>query len=182
MRLKLLIPPASEPLTLDEAKAHLRVDGTEEDVYISALITAAREMVENYTNRQLMPATYEGIADALVHFTLPKAPFQELVSIQYMTTGDVLTPLAADNYTFLEGGEPAVILVKRPADYKEVENGVKITFTAGYTAVPESLKAAMKLLIGHLYENREEVTVAVAAHQLPKASEYLMNPYRVFQF
>jgi uncharacterized phiE125 gp8 family phage protein len=182
MRLKLITPPVAEPLTLDEVKGHLRVEHSDEDALITALIQATREAVENYTNRQLMPATYEGIADDLAHFTLPKAPFQALVSIQYTNSGDVLTALPAENYTFLEGGEPAVILVKRPADYKDVENGVKITFTAGYTSVPESLKAAMKLLIGHLYENREESIIGVQANQLPKASEYLMGPYRVFQF
>jgi uncharacterized phiE125 gp8 family phage protein len=182
MRLRLLTPPIAEPLTLDEAKAHLRVDGTEEDAYISALITAAREMVENYTNRQLMEATFEGICDDLGDITLPKPPFRELISIQYTTSGDVLATLAAENHTYLEGSEPAVVKVKKPQDYKEAENGVKVTFKAGYTTVPASLKAAMQLLVGHLYENREEVTMAVTANQLPKASEYLMNPYRVFQF
>jgi hypothetical protein len=59
-----------------------------------------------------------------------------------------------------------------------VENYINQPLT-GFEAVPFSLKSAMLLLIGHLYENREEVTVGVNANQLPKASEYLMNPYRV---
>jgi uncharacterized phiE125 gp8 family phage protein len=182
MRLKLITPPVAEPLTLDEVKGHLRVEHSDEDALITALIQATREAVENYTNRQLMPATYELICDELEHITLPKAPFLELVSIQYTNSADVLTTLPSDHVTVLDGADPAVILFIKPTDYKKTLNGVKITFTAGYTSVPESLKAAMKLLIGHLYENREESIIGVQANQLPKASEYLMGPYRVFQF
>jgi uncharacterized phiE125 gp8 family phage protein len=182
MRLKLITAPTAEPLTLQEVKDHLRVTHSDEDALITALIQATREAVENYTNRQLMPATYEGIADKLEPFSLPKAPFSELLSIEYTASNGQLTPLSAEDYTVLEGGVPAVLLVKKPADYAETLNGVRITFTAGYTNVPESLKAAMKLLIGHLYENREETIIGVQSNQLPKASEYLMGPYRVFQF
>lgn len=202
MRLKLITPPTSEPLTLAEVKVHLRVDHADEDALINALIGATREAVEHYTNRQLMEATYELVADELHDLTLPKPPFSALVSIEYTNNQDTLTALPAENYTYLDGSEPAVILVKRPEDYKKTENGVKIRFTAGYVKeetttdtlgnttttkvpnVPESLKAAMKLLIGHLYENREEVNVGTVSYAkaLPKASEYLMNPYRVFQF
>lgn len=209
MRLKLITPPTAEPLTLLEAAQHLKLadtqvqaDGLEDKALVQALIQATREAVENYTNRQLMEATYELVCDDLENVTLPKAPFKAIVSIHYTNNQDVLTLLPAANYTVLDGGEPAVILVKKPSDYKKTLNGVKIRFTAGYVKeetttdnlgnttttkvpiVPESLKAAMKLLIGHLYENREEVTIGTVSYAkaLPKSSEYLMNPYRVFQF
>ena len=47
-------PPAVEPVTLSEAKAHLRVDATDDDAYIITLISAAREWCEQYLDRTLV--------------------------------------------------------------------------------------------------------------------------------
>ena len=59
MGLRLTVAPTSEPITRAEAKAFAKVDVTDDDSLIDALITAARQLVETEQNRQLMPATYE---------------------------------------------------------------------------------------------------------------------------
>jgi len=61
--LKLVTPPAVEPVTLDEAKAHLRLDSNEDDTYVSALIAAARERVELFLRRALITQTFEFTLD-----------------------------------------------------------------------------------------------------------------------
>ena len=55
--------PATEPLTLTEAKEHLRVDGTDEDTLITSIITVARKLCENYTNRAFITQTWTQTED-----------------------------------------------------------------------------------------------------------------------
>lgn len=64
MPLQLISPPAEEPLSLAEAKLHLRVDFSDEDALISALISAARQAAETITARQLVTARWKYILDA----------------------------------------------------------------------------------------------------------------------
>lgn len=148
---------------------------------VEALIKASREAVENYTGRQLCPATYELRGEMLPETVeIPKLPFVQITSVKYHTGTEEKT-LDNTGYTVIEGATFPLVLIKVPEDAAQVWNGVKIQFTTGYTVVPESLKVAMKLFIGHFYENREEVTVGAMNPKNPVASEYLMNPYRVYR-
>lgn len=56
--LVVVTPPAAEPITLDEAKLHLRVTGTDDDAYITGLITAARQYEEKVQNRAFITTTF----------------------------------------------------------------------------------------------------------------------------
>ena len=53
---------------------------------------------------------------------------------------------------------------------------------ASASAVPYPLKQAMKLLIGHWYENREAVVVGQVPMEVPLAAEALISPYRRASF
>ena len=46
MALVMTSPPVCEPVTVDEAKTHLRVDGTHEDVLVSSLSLTSRLQIE----------------------------------------------------------------------------------------------------------------------------------------
>lgn len=59
MPLQLVTPPAGEPVSLAEAKQHLRVDGGDDDLLIGSLITAARQAAETKTGRQLITARWK---------------------------------------------------------------------------------------------------------------------------
>ena len=63
MGLKLVAPPEVEPVTLEEAKAHLRLEGDSDDDYVSALLTAARERVELFLRRALITQAFEYVLD-----------------------------------------------------------------------------------------------------------------------
>ena len=60
MGLQITVQPASEPVTVSELKAQLRIPTayTNDDTELSSLITDARTLVELYLRRQLMPATF----------------------------------------------------------------------------------------------------------------------------
>jgi uncharacterized phiE125 gp8 family phage protein len=58
-------------------------------------------------------------------------------------------------------------------------NAITVRIVCGYSAVPEPLRLAMLLLIGHWWTNRDAVTTNSLA-ELPLGVDSLMGPYRVF--
>ena len=136
----LIAPPGEEPVTLAEAKAFCRIDGSDEDALVNALIAAARLQVESLTGRALITQTWRltmACAPRLVE--LPVIPVAALV--------------AAPAGAVLQGD--AVLLVE-PVDELTVD------YTAGYGAaadVPGDLKQAVLTLVAYWYENRDAVTV-----------------------
>jgi uncharacterized phiE125 gp8 family phage protein len=188
VRLYISVEPESEPITLADAKAHLRVDAPDDDAYITALITAARQWVEQMANLCLIEQTVVERFDSFPvygYFTLAKAPVLDVASIEYTdTNGDVQT-WAATEYDVDTVSKPARIMPKFGKTYPFTRVSlapVSITYTAGFgdeaADVPAPIIHAMKLLVGEMYENRQSLTNEQVA---PKrgALEKLLDNYRV---
>ncbi len=183
MPLQLVTPPAGEPISLAEAKLHLRVDGGDDDLLIGSLITAARQAAETITGRQLMTARWRLVLDAfpgplLMHagsgssFSLPthaillaKCPVQFVVSVEYLDMNGTTQVLPASDYVLDAACEPArlspVFGKTWPPTLPQI-GAVTVTFDAGYgsaSEVPEGLKSWIKLRVGSLYGHREEMAV-----------------------
>lgn len=161
--LELSSGPATEPLTTAQAKAHLRVDGSDEDTLIDALIKTARKFVENYTGRALITQTWilwldrieekagaepwwdgvrEGPASLLYpevsrEVLIPKAPLQSVTSITTFAPDDTDTEFAASNYFVDSKSTKGRVVLKDgviwPTNLREA-NAIKIEFEAGYGA------------------------------------------------
>jgi len=203
MRLKLLSAAESEPLSLLEAAQQLRLaddeaqaDQLPDKALIEGIIAAAREAVEHESGCQLLPAVYELVGEALPEtVVLPKSPFIRVEGIEYFD-GTGQTTLPKEQYSIVEGAEPMVLHLQRPADMLAKANSARIRFAAGYgkevtdgettrivPAVPASAKTAMKLLVTHLYENREAVLVgstSLIGTELPMGVQFYINPLRVY--
>jgi uncharacterized phiE125 gp8 family phage protein len=186
MALRLITPPAEEPVSLVEAKAHLRVTDPGEDTYISGLITAARMHIDGkdgILGRALVTQTWDLVLDAFPDDILvPLPPLQSVQQITYVDEDGNEQTLAPDQYTVDTVNEPGWIVAgpngwPKTGDYI---NAVRVTFTAGYQVVPEPIKIAVRLMIGHWYENREDVVIGVTVMKLPNASEMLLAPYKVY--
>jgi uncharacterized phiE125 gp8 family phage protein len=182
MPLQLVTPPAGEPVSLAEAKQHLRVDGGDDDLLIGSLITAARQAAETKTGRQLITARWKLLLDAFpgplmqsasgASFSLPghaillaKCPVQSVVSIEYLDMNGTTQVMPSSDYVLDAACEPARLT---PAFGKTWPptlpqmGAVSVTFDAGYgtaSAVPEGLKSWIKLRVGSLYGHREEMSV-----------------------
>lgn len=188
MRLKLITGPASEPVTLIEAKAHLRVVSTSDDAYITALIVAARQGAEHITGRALMPQTWELALDEFRSLiVLPKPPFVAVDSVKYVDGDGVLQTLDPASYLVDDYNEPARLMPAYAESWpyaRNQANAVLIRFRAGYSSletVPEQIKAWMLLRIGTLYANRESVAVGVSVASLPDVDR-LLDEYRVWGY
>src|SRR5688500_11691380 len=111
MALTRTAPPGTEPVTLDEAKAHLRVTTADDNTLITALIAAARQLVEDFTNRSLITQTWEWRLDAFPSWTLcvPQAPLVSVTSIQYVDPSGVTQVLANTEYLVDAQSQPGRI-------------------------------------------------------------------------
>ena len=194
---KVATPPASEPVTRDEAKLHLRVDSTDEDALIDGMIAAARQRVEEYTCRSLITQSLELYLDCFPfssrsralpveqsksepysEILLPRLPVASVTQISYADpdTG-VMTVLASTEYRVDLVSKPPRVTPEYDKSWpvtRDVTNAVKIEYVAGYgnaAAVPEVYKIAMKLLLTELYENRSKPNLKVA--------NSLLGPHRV---
>ena len=181
--------PAVEPLTVAEAKLHLRVDISDDDAYIGTLITAAREWVESYLDRTLIttqlilraaefpteelelarpPMVASGTATAVViTYTLADT-----------TTATLSTALYRVDRTTTPGNVAPIINGTWPSDVIEDANAVAVTYWAGYgptsASVPATIRHAMLMLIGHWYDRRSAVLTGTISKPLEFAVESLL--------
>lgn len=185
MALRRIIDATVEPVSLAEAKEHLRVTHALDDALIAALITAARQVAENELGRALMTQTWQKTLDQFpASIELPYPPVQAIQSVTYLDDSGALTLLAPASYTLDERSEPGWLVpaygYEWPTTLDSV-NAVTITYTAGYAdaaAVPAAIKAWINLHVGHLYENRESTVPGISIAPLPFLPG-LLDGYRV---
>ena len=204
MPMQLITPPAGEPVSLAEAKLHLRVDFDDDDSLIQVLISAARQAAETLTNRQLVTARWRMVLDSFPGpslmgvpagqtFTLPghavllpKSPVASVVEIRYLDMAGVWQVMPAANYTVDCACEPARITPVFgqiwPIALPQI-GAVSVIFDAGYgnaSAVPEGIKTWIKLRVGSLYVHREEVASMTRGRIDPLPFiDGLLDPYKV---
>ncbi|HEX4301542.1 MAG TPA: head-tail connector protein [Rhizomicrobium sp.] len=179
MPLTLTSPPALEPITLAEAKSHLKLDTTDDDALVTTIISAARARAEWHTGRALVTQSWTLWLDTWSQpLAIPLPPLQTVLSLTLYArdgTAHTVDPAtysadrAANRIVFAEPCTP-------PTDLRPF-NAVAVAFTAGYgdaaTDVPAPLRQALLELIAFLYENRGE-----APAELPLDCLALLAPYR----
>lgn len=188
MNIKVITPIASEPLTLSEAKTHMRIDFEDDDTYISALISVAREHCENFTGRALATQTLELILNEFPckdYIELPMSPIQSITSIKYKDAAGIEIIWDASNYINNLDAMPARIYLAYnkffPSFTPHPTAAVRIRYVAGHTIgnlIPKSIKQAMLLLLSHLYENREATSLK-ELKEVPFAVNMLLNPHKL---
>lgn len=185
----LLNAPSIEPVSLAEAKAHLRVEGTDQDSLITSLITAARLHVEQVTHRALIDQDWRLVLDRIPHdgcVELVKGPLR---AINAMTLFDdegtgTLLPMAE---IVLDIASVPGRLVVPDTLYGHVpvraHLGIEIDYKVGYGAsaqdVPLDLKQAILSLVAHWFDHRDAVIATGGGAIMPVGFEALIQPYEV---
>jgi len=189
MAFDIVTAAASEPITLAEAKNFLRVDHSDDDDLINALITAARSMCEEYTRRILVTTTIDEYFDQF-----PKNHWDGHSNILYLSRGPVAS-ISSVKYVDEIGSEQSISsslyvtdTISEPARIQSTDgwttgagviNQLIVRYVVGtdVSAIPKPLIQGMMLVSSDLYDQRND-----RVRQLPTASEYLWNPYRIFTF
>lgn len=173
--------PEVEVISLAQAKAHLRVDHDADDDLIVDLVHAAVDEAERYCNAAFFPKSFELTlpgwpASGVIY--IPKHPLIAVGSISYRDSdGDVQT-LDASAYVVSTDTLPPMISRAYGETWPQARchpAAVTVAFTAGYVTVPPAALIGIKLLLGHLYENRETVVVGGQAVELPLGAQHWLS-------
>lgn len=167
-----VVPPASEPLTLLETKAYLRVEGSAEDTLIASLITAARHYAETHLRKSLVSQRWKvAFADyAPERVWLPRGPVREMVEVTRIFLSGETETLDPARYRLESGGDTVYF------DGSVYAQSIEMTYETGYgqaADVPKPICYGMLAHIASLYERRGDAQVA-----LPGQSAALYAPFR----
>jgi uncharacterized phiE125 gp8 family phage protein len=201
MGYSLVTAATTMPISVEEAKLHLRVTEDDEDTLILGLIKAATDFAQSWTKRQFITATYdlfldsfpasdwcfgtEGWAWKRSEIVVPKPPLQTVTYLKYYDLDGVQQTLAPATYEVDLSVDPACIRLAYNQSWPSVQsraNAIVVRFVCGYglaPSVPDTIKAAIKLHVGHLYENREAVNIGNITSELDFTLKSLLDMEKV---
>lgn len=189
--------PASEPVTLAEAKSHLRLEIGDDDADVNRLIAAARLWAEEYCWRGFVTQVWELVDEQFPNdsclpvaregFKLPRGNLVSVASVKYIDVNGVEQTLAGSEYTVDTVSEPGRVrraYGKSWPSYRSQWDAVRIRYTVGWSGanVPAPIKQALLLLIAQMYENRVPEVTGTIISKVGFAVEALLQPYRLLEF
>jgi uncharacterized phiE125 gp8 family phage protein len=178
--------PAFEPVTLAEAKAHLRVDTATDDAYIGSLISAAREWCEQYLDRTLVHTQWvmrfdRFPPDGTMDIELPRPPMATAgtttaVAMTFTFENGTTSTYSTASYRVDRDGVPGTVKTlygQTWPPHLQDDNAISVTWWGGYgasgTSVPAAIRHAILMLTAHWYESRQ---AAVATGAVPQDVPY----------
>ena len=184
---KVVTPATSNPITLTEAKTHLKVDTTADDTFITNLIKSATSSAQEYTNRFFIATTIQQVGDKWEDISnLLKSPVASVTNIKYVDTSGSLQTLSTDVYFVDDVNKPARIGLKPNQSYPEIIdrlNAVQVNYVVGLATgsdeVDEGIRQALLLTIGNWYQNRQAVVTGTIATELPMNAKFLLDQYKI---
>jgi len=180
------VAPTVEPVSLDDAKTHLRISHDSEDDLIAGLIRAARDEVEAQTGLALITQSWRLTRDCWPHedrIALFRNPVSQILSVTTYDDSGAASVVDPSTYQVDTDARPARLLLGTSPGALRVMNGLEVDFLAGYgdtaAAVPDRLKRAILLLVAHWYEFRADYGVADQPVSIPADFERLVAGYRL---
>ena len=189
MSLVVTSAPTAYPVTVAEAKSHVRIETSDDDTLVDAMLAAATAMAEAQTGLALITQTLalhldEWPCDGVIY--VPRAPLASVTSIVYRATDGTQTTLSASEYQTVTSSQPGRIAPAYGYDWPALRgtlDDVVITFVAGFGAsgssVPADIRHAILLIFAELYENREGFVTGTIATPLPMAADMLLGRHRL---
>lgn len=178
--------PLAEPVTLAEAKTHLRVTTSDEDAYITGLVAVARTACEDRLERTLVSTAWEQVLDTFPPaIRLLNPPILAVQSIQFRDAAGAWVTLSPADYVVDTASEPGYVVPAPGTQWPEVYQGVnhvRVAYTAGYGSaavdVPAPLRHWVLLALTDLYEQRSRSADKPAVPQV--FADGLLDTYRMW--
>lgn len=173
--------PGSSVVTLADAKEFLRVDSSDEDDTITALVSAAVAWVEDYTNRKFATG---GFAFFYLERWRPAAlaygPVTSLIHVKYYDTAGVQQVLDSSKYYTTVATDGSMMLYFHDTPDLQTYNAhpIEVKAAVGASETPNVIHA-VKMLVAHWYENRRAVVTGTTPVQVPMAVESLLSVERI---
>ncbi len=183
----LVAGPVDEPISLVQAKAHLRIEDDAEDGLIESLIAAARTHLEAITGRALLRQTWRVVLDAWPKdkiVQLPVSPVIEIDAIRIFDDAGQAHHLSAAGFMFDGKSMPAWLIVPDMIAGFPLRRkmAIEIDFIAGFGDeshdLPNDLVQALLTLVAYWYENRDAVIVSGAGAVAPAGFDRLVSAYK----
>ncbi len=178
-------PPSAEPMTLAEIKTHLRLDSPEEDVLLTSLITTAREHLERETGLCLITQSWRLYLDRWPKdgiVRIEKSPVRVIDAVTVYEADGAAVEVSLEDHLLDGEARPARLWLKNPPAPGQSINGIEIDFSAGFgeagADVPDTLKRAMSIHIGHMFVFRGVISPDQQPAGIPDGYERLIAPYR----
>lgn len=189
-------PPAVEPVTLAEAKAHLRVDIADDDAYIGTLIKAAREWVEEYLDRTLVHTQWVMRLDKFPDdgtqlVELPRPPMvtsgtATAVAVTFTFENGTTSTYSASDYRVDRNATPGAVGTLYGYAWPPHlwdDNSISITWWGGYgptgSSVPAAIRHAILMLVAHWYDtSRSGVLVGSISKEIEFGVSSLLDSQR----
>jgi uncharacterized phiE125 gp8 family phage protein len=181
----IIVPPAAEPLTLAEVKAHLRLDSSIDDALLTSLITAARGYLEAESGLVLVTQTLRFYFDdwpagGLIQLAI--APVQTLESVTVYDAAGHPQTVPLDGHVLDAASMPARLFLATQPPAGRPLNGIEIDVTAGFgntgADVPDTLKRAMLMHVALMYELRGAIPSDMQPAAVPAGYDRLVSPWR----
>ena len=190
MGLSLVVAPTVEPVSLAEAKAHLKVTESEDDGLIAGYILAARRAAESYIRGAMITQTWDYTLDyswpivsvrgmCKNRIELPLQPVQSVTYVHYVDDDGATQTLSSALYTLHKFGNGSYIEKAYDASFpsiRSVPDAITVRFVAGYLpeSVPDEIRTAIMLGIEAIYDRCEDGDVC-------NAKNALLDPYRMLR-
>lgn len=178
-----------EPIEMFDLKSFSKVHHDMEDELLDTFISAAREHAESFTRRSIAEQKWRYTLDGLPSekfIKLPVPPLKSVESITLVNDEGEEHELQQGAYFVDTNSEPGRIMLGSGDFWQSFKpfpiSSVVIDFIAGYepNSVPKSVQQAIRLLAGHMYDNREIITTSGTVNKVPFAFESLLYPHRVW--
>lgn len=185
-------PPVNPVLTTAQAKAFMRVDSSTDDSYINNVVTVATKRVEDYLNRSLITQTltcyFKSYSNCVY---LPNTPVQSVTTVTQISSDNSENVLVVDSGYYVKGVKDKYLDMGSAGNYLPAGHSpndllagyaLKVTYIAGYgddsTDIPEPITEAIKRMVLHLYDNRDEIVIGAVVNKIPMGITMLLEPYR----
>jgi len=186
MTYALIDPPTAEPLTLAQVRAHLRLDQTDEDDLLTALIRTAREHLERETGLCLLAQRWRLYLDGWPMggvIPIARSPVQAVDAVTVYASDGTASDVSLEDHLLDGAGRPVRLWLRDPPAPERRMNGIEIDFSAGYgeagTDVPGTLIRAMLIHVAFMFAFRGVVPSQDQPAGVPDGYERLLAGYRM---